>query len=52
VKRWLDEADESGRQLALEALQITITATPEQATVSGVLPVETEEFFILQRASA
>jgi hypothetical protein len=52
VEHWLDQADQSMRQLALEALQIAIVATREQATVSGVIPVEPPEFFILQRASA
>ena len=40
------------RQLVLEALQIGIVATQEQATVSGVIPVKPSEFFIVQRASA
>jgi site-specific DNA recombinase len=52
VDRWLDQAGEADRQLALEALQIAVTATREQATVSGVLPLDPAEFFILQRASA
>jgi len=51
VGRWLDEADESKRQLALEALQITVVATRERATVSGMIPLDLPEFFILQRAS-
>ncbi len=52
VGRWLDQAAESDRQLALEALQISVVATPDRATVSGVIPVEHAEFFILQHASA
>jgi hypothetical protein len=44
VERWLEWADESRRPLALEALQIAIVATREQATVSGVIPVEPSEF--------
>ncbi len=52
VEGWLDRADESRRQLALEALQIAIVATREEATVSGVIPVDVPEFFISPRASA
>jgi hypothetical protein len=52
VDRWLDQADDAKRQLALEALQISVVATREQATVSGVIPLDVPEFFILQRASA
>jgi hypothetical protein len=52
VERWLDQAGDTDRQLALEALQIAVVATTEQATVSGIIPTETLEFFILQRASA
>jgi ATP-dependent exoDNAse (exonuclease V) alpha subunit len=52
VERWLDEADDAKQQLALEALQIAIVATREEATVSGVIPLDVPEFFILQRASA
>jgi hypothetical protein len=52
VDRWLDQAGDAERQLALEALQIGVTATREQATVSGLLPLDPSEFSILQRASA
>ncbi len=52
VGRWLEQADESKRQVALEALQIAIVATRDQATVRGIIPMEPDEFFILQRASA
>jgi hypothetical protein len=44
VDRWLDEADDAERQLALEALQIGVTANREQATVSGLLPLDPAEF--------
>ena len=40
VSDWLDKARDSERELALEALQVTIEATKEEATVSGVLPME------------
>jgi hypothetical protein len=40
VGEWLDQADESERGLALEALQISVEAIPGQATVRGVLPSE------------
>jgi site-specific DNA recombinase len=52
VARWLDQADEARKRLALEALQISVVATREQATVSGVIPLDLPEFFILPRASA
>ncbi|MGE0705025.1 MAG: recombinase family protein [Vicinamibacterales bacterium] len=52
VARWLDQADDAKKRLALEALQISVVATREQATVSGVLPLDLPEFFILPRASA
>ena len=39
VALWLEQADESRKRLALEALQISVVATREQATVSGVLPL-------------
>ena len=51
VDGWLENADEARRQLALEALQVAVTATREEASVSGVIPLETSEFFISQRAS-
>ena len=38
VGAWLDQAGDEDRQLALEALQIEVTATPDRATVKGVLP--------------
>ena len=44
VKGWLDNADTEKRMMALEALQVAVTATRESATVSGVLPVEPPTF--------
>jgi len=38
VARWLDQADESGKALVLEALQITVWATVDEARISRVLP--------------
>ena len=52
IGRWLDQADETKKRLALEALQISVVATRDQATVSGVIPLDLPEFFILPRASA
>jgi len=52
VARWLDQADETRKRLALEALQISVVATRERATVSGVVPLDLPELFILPRASA
>jgi site-specific DNA recombinase len=51
VSRWLDQADETKKRLALEALQISVVATRERATVSGMIPLDLPEFFILPRAS-
>ena len=47
VARWLDQVDESRKRLALETLQIAVVATREQATVSGVIPLDLPEFFYL-----
>ncbi|MGE4056979.1 MAG: recombinase family protein [Vicinamibacterales bacterium] len=44
VREWLDNADTEKRMMALEALQVAVTATREAATVTGVLPVEAPEF--------
>ena len=44
VRDWLEQADEEGRRLALDALQVTVTATAKQATVAGVLPSKVPEF--------
>jgi hypothetical protein len=52
VGRWLDQADDDKKRLQCEALQISVVATRERATVSGMLPLDLPEFFILQRASA
>ena len=40
VAKWLDQADESGEALVLEALQIRVLATVEEARISGVLPTQ------------
>jgi len=40
VAEWLDRADEPGKALALEALQITVLATVDEARISGVLPTQ------------
>ena len=52
VANWLYQADDTRKRLALEALQISVVATREQATVSGFIPLDLPEFFILPRASA
>jgi site-specific DNA recombinase len=44
VKGWLAGADTEQRMMALEALQVAVTATRESATVTGVLPVEAPSF--------
>ncbi len=44
IADWLDRAGESERELALVALQVTVKATKDEATVSGVLPVDHPPF--------
>ncbi len=36
----MDQADESGKALVLEALQIRVLATVDEARISGVLPTQ------------
>jgi len=52
VNTWLDQADEAERLLVLQACQIAVEATRDEANISGVLPVEAPEFFNVQRAWA
>jgi hypothetical protein len=40
VSDFLDTAGPEERMLALEALQIAIRATPAEATVHGVVPID------------
>ena len=51
IASWLDTAENSDRVLALEALQVNITATPESVTVRGILPLEGSEFITNDRTS-
>ncbi len=51
VTQWLDEAGTEQRMLALEALQVAVTATREAATVTGVLPVEPPPFITDEQSS-
>ena len=51
VAAWLKQAGEDERLLALEALQIAITATHNEAVVAGVLPPEPPPFIMDERAS-
>jgi hypothetical protein len=44
VRSWLENADTERRMMALEALQVAVTATREAAEVTGVLPVEPRSF--------
>ena len=44
VVGWLKRADEPERALALEALQIGVRATVEEARISGVLPAQLPSF--------
>ena len=51
VADWVDQADEKDRRLALEALQVSISATKGAATMSGVLPTDTPGFITDEQSS-
>ena len=51
VANWVDQADDKDRRLALEALQVSISATKEAATMSGVLPTDTPGFITDEQSS-
>ena len=44
VAAWLERADELGKALVLEALQIKVTATVDETRIAGVLPTELPSF--------
>ena len=46
VAERLDGASAEDRERVLEALQVTVTATREEAIVEGVLPIEPSDFLI------
>ena len=46
VAERLDGASPEDRERVLEALQVTVTATREEAIVEGVLPIEPSDFLI------
>jgi site-specific DNA recombinase len=50
---WLDGASDDDRALVLEALQVEVTATKDEATLQGVLPTEISQRFItIEQTSA
>ena len=51
VADWVDQADDKDRRLALEALQVSISATKGAATMSGVLPTDTPGFITDEQSS-
>ncbi|MEE8157992.1 MAG: hypothetical protein V3T78_01305, partial [Dehalococcoidia bacterium] len=51
IASWLDTAENPERVLALEALQVNVTATRESVTVRGILPLEGPEFITDDRTS-
>jgi site-specific DNA recombinase len=51
VRGWLENADTERRMMALEALQVAVTATREAAEVTGVLPVEPLPFITQEQSS-
>ena len=44
IADWIKRADQSQRELVLEALQVKVTATKEEAIVEGVLPFDELDF--------
>ena len=44
MSEWLKRADETDKNLVLEALQIGVTATVDETRISGVLPTELPSF--------
>lgn len=44
VGDWLDNADEEGQALALEALQVELRVSPGSAILRGVVPADVPEF--------
>jgi site-specific DNA recombinase len=50
IADWLDRAGELERELALDALQVTVEATRNEATVSGVLPVSPPLFIMNEQS--
>ena len=51
VREWLENADTERRMMALEALQVAVTATREAAEVTGVLPIEPLPFITHEQSS-
>ena len=51
VAQWLEQAGDTERVLALEALQIAVEATKDSAVISGILPVNAAEFIKKERSS-
>ena len=51
VAQWLEQAGDTDRVLALEALQIAVEATKDSAVISGILPVDAPEFIKKERSS-
>ena len=47
VGDFLDKASPDDRSLALEALQIAIRATPTEATVHGVVPIDADSYCLV-----
>jgi site-specific DNA recombinase len=51
VADWLERATEKEREMALEALQVAVTAKSEVATLTGVLPIDPSVFSPGERSS-
>jgi hypothetical protein len=51
VTDWLENADTERRMMALEALQVAVTATREAAEITGVLPVDPPVFITEEQSS-
>ncbi len=52
IEAWLAEPADEQWSLVFEALQVSVEATREQATVHGVLPYEAPKFVTIEQTSA
>ncbi len=52
IETWLENAGAEEWSQVLEALQITVEATRERATIRGILPAEVPKFITIEQTSA
>ena len=51
VARWLEQADGVEKTMALEALHVSVEATAQSATLTGILPLKPPEFIKDEQSS-